>query len=277
MNALYDICFAGEILEGQNLATVRLNLARLFKADEATLDKLFSGKTQMVKRGCDHETALKYQKAIKQAGAKPIIRSAPASQEKPPADETRSDQKLTAAERIAQLAAAADVAPTSPAANPVEPKPTPSTGEQDGDLDLAPPGSDVLRPEERPSATSVEIDTSAIELTSPGTDLSDKKDDAPPPPDTSHLSMGEVGDDIPSLPSNIEPLSPDTSEIVLSPEHSDFSDCAPVPAITPEMDLSGLNVAPTGADILEAAYRPVRDIKVPDIDHLELEHEPDSS
>ena len=39
---------------------MRANLARLFNADEATLDKLFSGKIQLLKRDCDEATAEKY-------------------------------------------------------------------------------------------------------------------------------------------------------------------------------------------------------------------------
>ena len=275
MTALYDICFAGEILEGQDIATVRLKLARLFKADEATVDKLFSGKTQMLKRGCDHETALKYQKAIKQAGAKPVIRSTPASQDQPPVNETRPEESMTAAQRIARLAAAADVAHSSPAPRAVEPEQTPSAEQPDNDIDLAPPGSDVLRPEERPTVATADIDVSAIELMNPGTDLSDTADRAPPAPDTSHLSMGEVGDAIPTLPSTAEQLSPDTSGIMLSPEHSDFSDCAPPPPDAPEVDLSGLDVAPTGADMLEAVYRPELNTQVPPTNHLELADESD--
>ena len=57
MSERYDICFSGQVLEGHDAETVRDRLAKLFKADRATLDKLFSGKTQIIKRGCDKTTA----------------------------------------------------------------------------------------------------------------------------------------------------------------------------------------------------------------------------
>ena len=53
MNALYDVCFAGELCQGQELSAVRRNIQKLFNAGPDTLDKLFSGKTQLVKRRCD--------------------------------------------------------------------------------------------------------------------------------------------------------------------------------------------------------------------------------
>lgn len=70
MEARYNIYFAGQLLAGHALAGVRENIARLFNADDATLDKLFSGKAQLVKRDCDKATALKYKQAMEQAGAR---------------------------------------------------------------------------------------------------------------------------------------------------------------------------------------------------------------
>ena len=42
MEKRYNVYFAGEILEGFEAGQVRAGLAALFKADEATLQKLFS-------------------------------------------------------------------------------------------------------------------------------------------------------------------------------------------------------------------------------------------
>ena len=73
MEVRYNIYYAGTVLEGHDIASVRQQLGRLFKADDVTLDKLFSGQPQMIKRDCDKATALKYQEAMKKAGAKPLI------------------------------------------------------------------------------------------------------------------------------------------------------------------------------------------------------------
>ncbi|MEH6567668.1 MAG: hypothetical protein V7709_01245 [Halioglobus sp.] len=273
MDPKYDICFAGEILQGQDSSAVKLNIAKLFKADEATLNKLFSGKTQLLKRGCDRETALKYKKAIEQAGGKPLIRAhsdiekpAPAIPDKPPA------AKMTAAERIALLAGAPDVASSGNGTrSSTEPPGGPGArAEVDDAFDLAPPGADVLRPEERTDATPAEVDTSTMSLMEVGTDLSDATAAPGVAPDISHLSMGEVGDDIPTLPASQQTVSPDISGISLSPEDSDFSDCAPTPAQEPDLDLSTLDLAPSGADLLEDSYRKEDDATAPVTDHLQL-------
>jgi hypothetical protein len=269
MDPKYDVCFAGELQEGQNLADVRSGLGKLFKADEATLDKLFSGKVQLLKRGCDRATALKYQKAMERAGAKPNIRADPDCKATAIRRETKPDTAMTAAERIASLAAAPD-AGQNDSSRAVDER---ESDTAEGDINLAPPGSDVLRPEERVEEEEPNIDTSAIEIMATGVNLSDLSGEPPAAPDTSHLSMGEVGEDIPTLASSAVPISPDIAGISLSPEHSDFSDCAPEPAEAPEHDLSGLILAASGADMLEEAHRPKQDSPVPSTEHLALDEE----
>jgi hypothetical protein len=271
MDPLYDICFAGDILEGQDLASVKLKMAALFKADDATVLKLFSGKTQYVKRNCDRSTALKYKKAIEQAGARPIVRAA-AGAAKPSEAVAKPAQDTSAAQRIAALAGAAGVSRGNPD-RPVQADPDQQVSPVDDpdEFDLAPAGSEVLRPEERVAPVSPHIDTSAIEVLETGGNLSPAAPPPPPAPDTDHLSMGEVGEDIPTLASTTPALSPDISGIALSPENSDFSDCAAPPATAPQLDLSALNLAPGGADILEPEYRKKDDAQAPATDHLELE------
>ena len=79
-------------------------------------------------------------------------------------------------------------------------------------------------------------------------DLADTVMETEPAPDTSHLTMGEVGEDIPNLPSDVSELEPDTSSLALSPEGSDFSDCTPAQAAIPDLDLSAIALAPAGSD-----------------------------
>ncbi|MEH6583538.1 MAG: hypothetical protein V7754_16500 [Halioglobus sp.] len=247
------------------MSQVRLKLATLFNADDATLDKLFSGTVQMLKRDCDKETALKYKAAMERAGARPIIRAGTETESSPP-PEPKPAATLTAAQRIAQLAGEPDVAPVTGADT------SESTPEEDeGDINLAPPGAEVLRPDERQTPSSRDIDTSSIELLSTGTRLSDVGDEAPAAPDTSHLSMGDVGDTIPTLDCIVEEVSPDISEISLSPEGSDFADCAATETTPADIDLSALDLAPSGADLLQAEYRADLETAPPTTDHLKLE------
>lgn len=276
MDPLYDVCFAGEILQGQDQDTVKLKFAKLFNADGATLEKLFGGKTQLLKRGCDKATALKYKKAIEQAGAKPVIRlcaESPTSESPKSAPQPApAAPKLSAAERIALVAGAPDVSAATETPQAVE-NTTVQTATDDGSasFDLATAGADVLRPEERPTATTSTIDTSDLELMSVGVDLSDVVKATATAPDVTHLSMGEVGEDIPTLAQAQEIVSPDISAISLSPDDSDFTDCAPPPATEPKLDLSAIVLAPSGADLLEERYRKKTDQVPPKTDHLSLE------
>ena len=75
METRYNVYFAGQLLPGQELTSVRDKLAKLFNADQQTLEKLFSGKAQLLKRDCDKATALKYKQAMERAGAQPVIKA----------------------------------------------------------------------------------------------------------------------------------------------------------------------------------------------------------
>jgi len=260
MEVRYNIYYAGTVLEGHDIASVRQQLGRLFKADDVTLDKLFSGQPQMIKRDCDKTTALKYQEAMKKAGAKPLIRTADAPS---PIEEQASSAAsatpppaaaMSAAERIAAVASGS-TEPTIP----------------DPGFDLAPAGSDVLRPEEKPVVTAVEIDTSMLDLAETGARLSTEPAAAPAAPDTSHLSMGEVGEEIPKLDRGEIPPPPDTESIELAPEGSDFSDCAPDEPPELNLDLSTIALADEGADMLPEEYRKKETPAPPPTDHLSLE------
>lgn len=190
MNDLYDVCFAGKLCQGQELSAVRNNIQKLFNAEPDTLNKLFSGKTQLVKRGCDKATAEKYRKAMERAGATAIIR-------------------------------ARDTAPPD-----TDTPPRPSN-EGDAAFNLAPTGSDVLRPDERVAEPISNIDIPDVTLTELGTDLGDYVESSEAAPDTSHLSVAEAGENIPNLPNTDTPLKPNTDQISLSPQGTDFTDCAP--------------------------------------------------
>jgi hypothetical protein len=260
MDELYDVYFAGQVLDGQDPQQVRSQLARLFNADEATLDRLFSGKPSLVKRGCDRATAGKYKSAMEKAGAVPVIRAQHSDAE------TAAPQ--TAAGKIAALAAAPEQgqyqqeSPQAESAAELE--------ASEGDIGLAPPGTEVLMESERTSPVTREIDTSALQVDIAAARLSEESDVPPVTLDTSHLSVAETGATIPNLPSSETPLSPDTDSISLSEPGWDLSDCAAPDAPPPSLDLSGLTAEPAGSDILEEQYRKRDQGSMPATDHLSL-------
>ena len=274
MSTLYNIYYAGQLLEGEQLETVRPRLARLFNADEQTLDRLFSGKAQLLKRDCDKATALKYKQAMEKAGALPLIRASESKEAVARPEVQPGEKTMTAAERIAALAAAADAMEagreTTPAAGAPATKPADADAESDG-VSLAPVGADVLREDERTITAAAVIDTAGLDLDEQGHRLSPESPQAPPAPDTSHLEMGAVGDDIPTLPRHGEELAPDIEGLELAPSDTDFTDCAAPPAEAPQLDLSALDLAPAGSDVLEEAYRKRPPAQAPATDHLSLE------
>ena len=67
--SLYEVSFSGEIQEGARLDEVKARLGKLFKADEVTIARLFTGKRIVSKKNLSAEAADKYSIAITQAGA----------------------------------------------------------------------------------------------------------------------------------------------------------------------------------------------------------------
>jgi len=67
--SLYEVAFSGQIQEGAELDAVKARIAKMFKANEATIEKLFSGKRIVIKKNLSAETADKYSMAFTKAGA----------------------------------------------------------------------------------------------------------------------------------------------------------------------------------------------------------------
>jgi len=296
MSQNYDIFFAAQLVDGFDEETVRENLAKLFKANEETLNKLFSGKPQMIKRGVDKQAAIKYKMALQKAGAIALVRAnAPAPESTTPANETADKAKPAASEAATNK----PVIPTSE--SPVEEssvEESPAEAEKDAaggssmadriaalanapapaaaavydeSLSLAPAGSDVLREDERTVFEELDIDTSFIHVDMEYAGEGNPGAEPPPPaPDTSHLSMGEVGEKIPQLESDVVPLNPDVSHLSMGPVGEEIPHLFVVlEPVNP--DISNINLAPEGSDVLEEQYRVHDDTAAPNTDHISLE------
>ncbi len=299
MSDKYDIFFAGKIVDGFDEATVRENVAKLFKANAQTVEKLFSGKPQAIKKGVDKQAAIKYKAAMQKAGAVPLIRAhaaaKPAAAETPAPAEAEAQPKQTMAERLAALtgeSAPSEDAPTpfgsgaaEPAPGEATPAPTPEpaagtasdsattegAANFDADMSLAPVGSDVLRDDEREEVEELDIDTSAIHLTPEFAEPEVEEKAAPPAPDVSHMSMGEVGEDIPHLEIEAEEVDLDTSHLSMGEPGDE------IPHLEEEVELldpdtSGMDLAPEGSDVLEEQYRKQEAAEPPNTDHISLEN-----
>ena len=218
----YDIYFRGEILAGADDVQVKAAIAKIFKADAAKLATLFSGKVNTIKKSVDKATAAKYQQVFKQAGAKAVITVAKVAQTTAPA-----------AQSISQKSQTSSVAKNTEAEN---------TSVTEGNWDILPSGSDLLKPAERRNVPDVDIDTSAIKVVSPFAEVEVADKVVPPAPDTTHISVAAVGED-------------------MNPERAD-------PVADLALDLSAFTVAETGATLVDKKEKKVP--PAPDTNHIKL-------
>lgn len=285
MGESYDIYFAGKIVDGFDEATVRANMAKLFKANPETVEKLFSGKPQLIKRGVEKAAAIKYKGAMQKAGAVPLIRAsggtkaaaepapAPAAPNNEPAapGSEPEPQQQTMAERLAALtgepapeAGAEESTPTTTPAAAASPVSDAGSG-----ISLAPPGSDVLNADERSEFQEADVNTSAIHLAPEFAEPEVTPREEPPAPDTSHMSMGEVGEDIPTLENALIELDPDISHMSMGEVGEEIPhlelDQEPV-----DVDTSAIDLAPEGSDVLEEQYKKKDEAEAPDTSHIKM-------
>jgi uncharacterized Tic20 family protein len=73
----YIIEFSGQIIPGWEIAEVKANLAKLIKADESKISRLFSGKRMLIKKNVNQQNAFKINEAFKNAGADCIVSEIP--------------------------------------------------------------------------------------------------------------------------------------------------------------------------------------------------------
>jgi hypothetical protein len=167
----YNVYFRGEILPGADKLVVKAAIAKIFNADDAKVNQLFSGKVNTIKKSVDKATAAKYQHAFKKAGAKAVITAA-----KVDSGSSISESKSTAAQLFR----------------------APSSVSQTTEInwDFLPIGSEFLTSVERRNIPDADIDTSAIKMLSPFFETENEERIVPLAPDTSHLSIAAAGEDM---------------------------------------------------------------------------------
>ncbi|MFA5529889.1 MAG: hypothetical protein WDA11_04395 [Thiohalomonadaceae bacterium] len=206
----FEIVFNGVSVPGSDPAQVKRNLAGMFKTDVAKVEPLFSGRRFVIKKGLDEATALKYQKALREAGI------------------------IVQVENPMAAAAVAE-APAAPVASPTPAARAPSA---DGGIDatVAPPGVVLVEPE---GVIPPVIDTHRLSLDPPGVTL------VPPAvvPDLAldlrGLSLAEPGAVLVE-PSKAADLAVDTSTMTLAEPGVQLVEPEPVSA--PDIDTSRLSV-----------------------------------
>ena len=70
----FDLVFRGQTIKNMALGEVKINLVGLFKSSPEAVEKLFTGSEVAIKKSLDYATAMKYQSALKKAGALALIK-----------------------------------------------------------------------------------------------------------------------------------------------------------------------------------------------------------
>ncbi|EKF72957.1 hypothetical protein A11A3_16075 [Alcanivorax hongdengensis A-11-3] len=176
----YQLVFSGQLVNGADPDTVKANLARLFKMDAARVETLFGGKPVVLKKDADQATAMKFRAVMKQAGAQCEMRPVASATTDAPVQESRPP--------VASSAADVD------------------QGEQNAELETV----GTIR-------TGGTGFSGAFSVADVGSDMDNSERAASPPaPDTSHLSLGQAGEELGQLPDERKTVTPDISHLSLS-------------------------------------------------------------
>lgn len=82
MSVNYNVIFEGKIVSGKEVDEVKNNLISLLKVDGAVVDRLFLGRSVIVKKNVDAETAENFRKSLESAGVLCILKPIDDIQEK---------------------------------------------------------------------------------------------------------------------------------------------------------------------------------------------------
>lgn len=221
-NQRYKIVFSGELARAFDQSQVQANLAKLFKIDIGRAQALFAGRSVVLKRGLDYDSARKYRLAIRKVGAIAEVQ-----------------EDLTSAERAVPTPAAKASMNNVAASSVVPPA-----------FDLAPVGADLLDAEQRAKPISSQIDTSNISANAAEGYLVTKDEHqqmAEQPLDVSPLdvSIAPVGADVLTLDERevrrIPQVILDTSALSIAEVGATLAPDKPAPPPAP--DVSGMHLA----------------------------------
>jgi hypothetical protein len=241
---LYDIYSTGQLVEGIDTVSAKANLASLFKTTEESVAKVFNGKPQSLKRGVDKAEALRYKATLHKAGILVAVKAHQATHSSKQDQTTTSQTVQTTVNPLPnQLTNTEEkkwsLAPTgsdvlrdnerhsipardidtsnikmvSAFIDPLpEEKATPPTPDT-RHISVAVAGEDLLVDKPQ-TAPSLPLDLDGITLTPLGMEPNNPQEKlAYLGPDTSDMSIAEVGADILENKSKQVPSPPNTDHI----------------------------------------------------------------
>lgn len=181
----FEIIFRGKILKDFDRATVRRNLAQLFRTDEARIEVMLDQPKLVLKRGLSRAAAQQMQETLRGAGI--MVAATPEA------------TAAAAAPAPAPVAAAATPAVATPA--PVTMPAPVAAAEAPTGITLAPVGAPVLERVIKPVAR--EYNLSGLKLDAPGVVLAEARRPPPPKIDTSLLELAPIEEPVEQGPSEL--------------------------------------------------------------------------
>ena len=200
----FDVIFRGQTIKNRPLDEVKANLVKLFKSSPEAVEKLFSGDEVTIKKSLDYTTAMKYQSALKKAGALALIKEV----EKPESAQSTAPQTPATSQGRASFG----VTEPQPESHSPQPQPQPDSARveansaqnvsseqppaekiaevvepSDGNMTLAAAGARIL-----PNKVyeKREVDTSELSLANVGERILPKKPpETHPQPSIDHLKL----------------------------------------------------------------------------------------
>jgi len=185
----FDVIFRGQTIKNFDIAEVKSNLVNLFKSSPEAVEKLFCGEEVVVKKSLDYTTAMKYQSALKKAGALALIKEIEVNS---PATTTTTDQAVSNSFNQTQQTRQS-IQPNQPSESINTPTvetnqaPQPAPDDSASSLTVAEVGAQILPDKVYEKR---EVDTSDLSLAAAGERIMPKK---PPEehkqPSIDHLSL----------------------------------------------------------------------------------------
>lgn len=226
----FDLIFRGDIVLGQPLASVKQRLQQLFKADEAKIEQLFTGRPVALKRQLDAATAKKYQQVLHKAGAQ--VEMVPSQARKAPAEApaARGLSLAPVGGLLLKPSERAKLTPVSVDTSALSLRPaegdlldrTERRSEEHmpvaiPDFELAEAGADLLEGSDRDSLPLASVDPEDWGLAEVGSDLLSDSERAPEPAPVAapEFDVAPVGSEMGELKRNQAPVAPDISGLSL--------------------------------------------------------------
>lgn len=255
--SLYELAFSGRLVDGVSLDTAKSNVAKLFKASAAQVDKMFAGGRVVIRNKLDKATADKYVAVMRKNGL------------------------VCEADLMGQKGASPKPAPVSasPSAPTSSTKPGPST--TTGDKTSPPANASVAR---TPALARTAEELKVLPLPA----NFDAPNDSGAPHESginlageevngilqeSHLDLDPEGVRLSEHREVDAPVFSELDSISIAPAGSDLVDpVEELPPIVP--DVSSISIAPAGSDM--GQLKKDEHIDVPDLSHLKLDDLPDN-